>query len=69
MAVRYKITAAIIKPGGMPVRWTRYSRNKMTLLECEKLFSSPGNYRGQQGEKIRVTEFLCEPLTSSSDGE
>ncbi|EFG2855881.1 DUF1187 family protein [Escherichia coli] len=28
MTIRYKITAVIMKPGNLPVFWTRYSEKK-----------------------------------------
>ncbi|ECG3145586.1 DUF1187 family protein [Salmonella enterica subsp. enterica serovar Weybridge] len=41
MASGYKITATIIKPRGMPVLWTRFTRRRMTKSQCEKMFSVP----------------------------
>ncbi|MEB7742600.1 DUF1187 family protein [Escherichia coli] len=51
MAVRYKITVTIIRPGGLPVQWTRYSDSKMTVTECEKC-SPP--LEGQSGKTRRI---------------
>nr|WP_249538698.1 DUF1187 family protein [Escherichia coli] len=30
-----------MKPGNLPVLWTRYSDHWMTRTECEKMFSIP----------------------------
>ncbi|OSK92664.1 DUF1187 family protein [Escherichia coli] len=59
MAVRYKITAMIIKPGNPPVQWTRYSGNKMTRTECEKMFSIPKEPGRSLGDKVKVQDFRC----------
>ncbi|HBM0098448.1 TPA: DUF1187 family protein, partial [Salmonella enterica subsp. enterica serovar Blitta] len=34
----YKITATIIKAGNTPVGWCRYSKDKLTRQQCEKMF-------------------------------
>ncbi len=54
MSVHYKITATIIKPGNLPVQWTRYSRKKMTQFECEKMFTIPKEPGRSFGDKVRV---------------
>ncbi|EAB9079753.1 DUF1187 family protein [Salmonella enterica subsp. enterica] len=59
MAVRYKITAMIIKPGNPPVQWTRYSGNKMTRTECEKMFSTSREPGRSFGDKVQVEDFIC----------
>ncbi|EEU1427933.1 DUF1187 family protein [Escherichia coli] len=59
MAVRYKITATIIKPGNPPVGWTRYSGNRMTRAECERMFSIPIEPGRSFGDKVKVQDFLC----------
>ncbi|HHC4716021.1 TPA: DUF1187 family protein [Escherichia albertii] len=59
MTVRYKITATIIKSGNPPVDWTRYSGNKMTRTECEKIFSIPKEPGCSFGDKVKVQDFLC----------
>ena len=63
MAVRYKITATIIKPGNPPVFWTRYSGNKMTRAECEKMLSIPKEPGRSFGDKIKVQNFRCVTAT------
>lgn len=62
MTVRYKITATIIRPGGMPVRWIRYSENKMTHTECEKMFFIPKEPGRSCGDLVRVENFRCEKM-------
>ncbi|EPB2022168.1 DUF1187 family protein [Escherichia coli] len=59
MAARYKITATIIKPGNPPVSWIRYSGNKMTRAECEKMFSIPKEPGRSFGDEVKVQDFLC----------
>ncbi|CAD5645305.1 Rac prophage; predicted protein [Escherichia coli] len=59
MAVRYRITATIMKPGNLPVLWTRYSGHRMTRTECEKMFSIPKEPGRSFGDKVRVDDFLC----------
>jgi len=54
MAVRYKITATIIKPGNPPVARPRYSGNKMTRTECEKMFFIPKEPDRSFGDKVKV---------------
>ncbi|CRB28876.1 TPA_asm: DUF1187 family protein [Salmonella enterica subsp. enterica serovar Typhi str. CT18] len=63
MAVRYKITATIIKPGNPPVFWTRYSGNKMTRAECEKMLSIPKEPGRSFGDKVKVQDFRCVTAT------
>ncbi|EFN8469011.1 DUF1187 family protein [Escherichia coli] len=62
MAVRYKITATIIRPGGLPVQWTRYSGNRMTHAECEKMFFIPKEPGRSCGVSVRVENFRCEKM-------
>ncbi|EJG7370275.1 DUF1187 family protein [Escherichia coli] len=62
MTVRYKITAIIIKPGCLPVKWTRYSKKKMTQAECEKLFFLPKAPGRSFGDKVKVENFRCEVI-------
>lgn len=59
MAVRYKITATIMKPGNPSVFWTRYSGNKMIRTECEKMFSTPKEPGRSFGDEVKVQNFLC----------
>lgn len=60
MAEFYKITATIIKPGNHPIRWVHYSDKKLTLAECERMFSDR-NVRGKpRGDKAKIKNFCCE---------
>jgi antisense regulator of RalR protein len=59
MAVRYKITATIMKPGNPPVFWTCYSGNKMTRTECENKFSIPKAPGRSFGDKAELNDFQC----------
>ncbi|WP_085432353.1 DUF1187 family protein [Escherichia coli] len=63
MVTRYKITATIIKPGNLPVDWTRYSGNKMTRTECENMFSTAKEPGRSFGDKVTVKDFLCVRVT------
>ncbi|EPH4535681.1 DUF1187 family protein [Escherichia coli] len=67
MAVRYRITATIIKPGNLPVFWTRYSDRRMTRTECEKMFSIPKEPGRSFGDKVKVQDFRCEPVEDSGE--
>lgn len=64
MASGYKIMATIIKPGGTPVTWMRFTRGKMTKSQCEKMFSLPDTSRGTARKRdiILVEDFRCEPV-------
>ena len=48
-----------MKPGNLPVFWTRYSEKKMTQAECEKMFSIPKEPGRSFGDKVKVKEFRC----------
>ena len=62
MAVHYKIMAIITKPGGMSVQWIRYSSEKMTQAECEKVFTftSPGERGKTYVHRPKVDNFQCD---------
>ncbi|MCU6343557.1 DUF1187 family protein [Escherichia coli] len=63
MMVRYKITATLMKPGNPPVLWTRYSENKMTRTECEKMFFLPKEPGRSFGDRVTVEDFRCVMVT------
>ncbi|HBE3214606.1 TPA: DUF1187 family protein [Escherichia coli] len=67
MTIRYKITAIIMKPGNLPVFWTRYSEKKMTQAECEKMFSIPKEPGRSFGDKVKVKEFRCVRTEDKND--
>lgn len=58
--VMFKISATIIKPGGTPAEWVRFSRHKMTLIECEKMFFRSKEAGKSFGEQVRLENFRCE---------
>ncbi|ECF2367410.1 DUF1187 family protein [Salmonella enterica subsp. enterica serovar Mountpleasant] len=58
----YKITATIIKAGNTPVAWCRYSNEKLTCPQCEKLFFKAKEVGKTCGEKVRLEDFLCEKV-------
>ncbi|HAK5377411.1 TPA: DUF1187 family protein [Salmonella enterica subsp. enterica serovar Virchow] len=60
MAARYIITATIIRPGNLPVKWTRYSGRKISQAECEKMFAIPKEPGRSFGDKVRMENFCCE---------
>ena len=55
----YKITATIIKPGGLPVDWTCNSKEKLTSEQCEKKFSQTKEAGRTAEERVRVKNFKC----------
>ena len=52
-----------MKPGNPPVLWTRYSGNKMTRAECEKMLSIPKEPGRSFGDKVKVQDFRCVTAT------
>ena len=65
MTIRYKITAIIIKPGSLPIKWTRFSERRMTLIECEKMFTLPKETGRSFGDKIRIENFCCKNISQT----
>ncbi|EFJ8390744.1 TPA: DUF1187 family protein [Escherichia coli] len=65
MTIRYKITAIIIKPGSLPIKWTRFSERRMTLIECEKMFTLPKETGRSFGDKIRIENFCCKKISQT----
>ncbi|OON35559.1 hypothetical protein BTJ39_22505 [Izhakiella australiensis] len=57
--IMYKITATIIKPGGMPAEWVRFSKEKLTKGQCEKLLFRAKEAGKSFGEKISLDNFKC----------
>lgn len=55
----FKITATVIKPGNTPSEWTRYSKEKMTKSQCEKLLFRPKEVGRSFGDKVRLEGFKC----------
>lgn len=67
MATSYKITATIIKPGGAPVAWTRFSRWRMTKSQCEKMFSASRESGPplKKRDVVCIEDFRCETMDYS----
>ena len=60
----YKITAIIEKAGNAPTSWTRYSRVKMTRLQCEKMISGKHAAGVSRIEKATLRHFECVKVKS-----
>ncbi|EAM6080489.1 DUF1187 family protein [Salmonella enterica] len=58
----YKITATIIKAGNPPVDWCRYSKDKLTRQQCEKMFFKAKEAGKSFGEKVMLEDFSCEKV-------
>ncbi|MGQ8486271.1 DUF1187 family protein [Klebsiella aerogenes] len=56
----FKITATIIKPGGTPAEWVRFSKQKMTREQCEKMFYRDKEVGKSFGDTVRLENFRCE---------
>ncbi|HBM3231508.1 DUF1187 family protein [Klebsiella michiganensis] len=55
----FKITATIIKPGGTPAEWLRFSKDKMTREQCEKMLFRDKEAGKSFGDKVRLENFRC----------
>jgi antisense regulator of RalR protein len=58
----YKITATILKPGGLPVEWTCMSKERLTSTQCEKKFSQVKEAGKTAEERVLVKNFKCVSL-------
>ena len=58
----YKITATILKPGGLPVEWTCVSKERLTSTQCEKKFSQVKEDGKTAEERVLVKNFKCVSL-------
>ncbi|TNL03449.1 hypothetical protein CYD30_25055 [Kosakonia cowanii] len=56
----YRIKATVTRAGNTPVEWTRFSENKMTMQECEKLLHKPKEAGKSFGDKVTLTNFRCD---------
>ncbi|WP_369064229.1 DUF1187 family protein [Enterobacter sp. MALB-1] len=56
----FKITATIIKAGGTPAEWIRFSKHKMTREQCEKMFFRDTEAGKSYGVKVTIENFRCE---------
>lgn len=58
----YKITCIIHKPGGMPIKWTRYSDTELSITQCERLMSYDKAVGKSHGCRVTLTDFSCTEL-------
>lgn len=58
----YKITATIIKAGNPPIGWCRFSKEKLTQTQCEKMFFKAKEAGKSFGEKVILDDFRCEKV-------
>ncbi|OAT17914.1 hypothetical protein M977_03920 [Buttiauxella gaviniae ATCC 51604] len=59
-----KITATILKSGGLPVAWTCNSKEPLTSAQCEKKFSRAKEAGKTAEEYVSVTDFQCIAIES-----
>lgn len=55
----YQITATIQKIGNAPVSWTRFSKEKMTKEQCEKMLSGKKEVGVSRKERVALKDFHC----------
>ncbi|TNV22861.1 DUF1187 family protein [Buttiauxella sp. B2] len=55
----YKVTATILKPGGLPVTWTHMTKERLTSAQCEKMLSKGKEAGKTAGEIVKVSDFKC----------
>ncbi|EBS4547755.1 DUF1187 family protein [Salmonella enterica subsp. enterica serovar Newport] len=58
----YKITATIFKAGNPPIGWCRFSKEKLTKAQCEKMFFKAKETGKTFGEKVMLEDFSCEKV-------
>ncbi|ECD7244711.1 DUF1187 family protein [Salmonella enterica] len=58
----FKITATIIKAGNPPIGWCRFSKEKLTQAQCEKMFFKAKEAGKSFGEKVILDDFRCEKV-------
>lgn len=61
----YRITATVLKAGGLPVAWTRYSGKKLTKEACEKMLSPKTEAGKSVEEKVTLRDFQCRRATKN----
>lgn len=59
---QYKITATITKAGGSPIKWTYYSKTKLTPKECENHLSVARVVGRTVESLVKVSDFQCIPI-------
>ncbi|EIE3257555.1 DUF1187 family protein [Escherichia coli] len=52
-----------MKPGSLPVQWTRYSERKLTQSECKKMFTIPKEPGRSFGDEVQIADFCCETVS------
>ena len=61
---KYKISATIIRPGGLPVQWVHYTEKVMTLAECEKMLTRKMRIKNVTIiSKAQIENFKCSELS------
>ncbi|EBI3645358.1 DUF1187 family protein [Salmonella enterica] len=58
----YKITATIIKAGNPPIDWCRFSKEKLTSAQCEKMFFKAKEAGRSFGDSVTLENFRCEKV-------
>lgn len=58
----YKITATIIKAGNPPVDWCRFSEEKLTQAQCEKMLFKEKEAGKSFGDSVTLEDFRCEKV-------
>lgn len=60
----YVITATIRRAGGLPVEWLRFSQQRMSKADCEKMLSK--TYRSgrmQKTDQVSLDNFACTKIS------
>ncbi|EKS4617608.1 DUF1187 family protein [Salmonella enterica] len=55
----YQITATIKKAGNSPTTWIRFSKEKMTKEQCEKMLSGKREAGISRKERVTLDNFRC----------
>ncbi|MFW0766733.1 DUF1187 family protein [Trabulsiella odontotermitis] len=55
----YKITATVEKAGNTPTEWTRFSKEKLTKEQCEKMLSGKTEAGKSIKEVVTLKNFKC----------
>lgn len=58
-STRYLISATVQKAGGSPTTWIRYSDEKLTQAQCEKMLSGKTEAGKSVEEKVTLSNFSC----------
>lgn len=57
--IKYKITATVIKHGGMPTTWVHFSEKKLTQAQCVKMLSIRKQVGKSVSAKVTLSDFVC----------